>query len=206
MKIWQMCTDLPKAKQGAALFLTLSGKPKDIDVDSLTSDDGIKIVIEKLNPLYLKDKVQNAYIWYETFEPYKRPKELNMKDYINEFERLHSKIKEYDMALPDSVLAYKLLKQAELSETHKQSIRATIIDLSYENMKLRLKKTSIDICIPASQTDSIKVEPVMHLSYFKNTKDTMFHIVMQIGDLTIFVGVKELLQGICQAEIFAVKI
>ena len=99
IKIWQMFTDLPKAKQGAALFLTLSGKARDIardiDVDSLASDDGIKIIIEKLNPLYLKDKVQNAYIQYEPFEAYKRPKELNMKDYINEFERLHNKIKEY---------------------------------------------------------------------------------------------------------------
>ena len=62
IKIWQMFTDLPKAKQGAALFLTLSGKARDIGVDSLASDDGIKIIIEKLNPLYLKDKVQNAYI------------------------------------------------------------------------------------------------------------------------------------------------
>ena len=125
-----------------------------------------------LNPLYLKDKVQNAYIQYETFEAYKRPKELNMKDYINEFERLHNKIKEYDMALPDGVLAYKLLKQAGLSETHEQLIRATITDLSYENMKLQLKKTFGDICTPAGQTDNIKVEPVMHLSHSKNTKDT----------------------------------
>ena len=89
IKIWQMFTDLPKAKQGAALFLTLSGKARDkgrdiardIDVDSLASDDGIKIIIGKLNPLYLKDKVQSAYIQYETSESYKRPKELNMKDY-----------------------------------------------------------------------------------------------------------------------------
>ena len=70
----------------------------------------------------MKDKVQNAYIQYETFEAYKRPKELNMKDYINEFERSHYKIKEYDMALPDGVWAYKLLKQAGLSETHEQLI------------------------------------------------------------------------------------
>ena len=72
IKIWQMFTDLPTAKQGAALFLRLSGKPADIagdiDVDSLASGDRIKIISEKLNPLYLKDKVQNAYIQYETFE------------------------------------------------------------------------------------------------------------------------------------------
>ena len=114
-----MFTYLPKAKQGAALFRTLPGKARDIDVDCLASEDGIKIIIEKLNPLYLKDKGQNTYIQYETFESYKRPKELNMKDYINEFERLHNRVnKEYDMDLPDGVLAYKLLKQAGLFETH----------------------------------------------------------------------------------------
>ena len=52
IKIWQIFTDLPKAKQGAARFLTLSGKARDttrdIHVDSLASDDGIKIIIEKL--------------------------------------------------------------------------------------------------------------------------------------------------------------
>ena len=96
-------------------------------------------------------------------------KKLNMKDYINEFERLHHKIKEYDMALPDGILTYKLLKQAGLSETHEQLIRATITDLSYENMKLQLKKRFSDICTPAGQTDSIKVEPVIHLSHSMNT-------------------------------------
>ena len=44
------------------------------------------------------------------------------------------------MDLPDGVLAYKLLKQAGLSETHEQLIRATITDLPYENMKLQLKQ------------------------------------------------------------------
>ena len=39
-------------------------------------------------------------------------------------------------------------------------------------MKLQLKKAFGDICTPAGQTDSIKVELVMHLSHSKNTKDT----------------------------------
>ena len=47
------------------------------------------------------------------------------------------------MDLPDGVLAYKLLKQAGLSGTHEQLIRATMTDLSYENMKLQLKKKDI---------------------------------------------------------------
>ena len=39
-------------------------------------------------------------------------------------------------------------------------------------MKLQLKKTFGDIRTPAGQTDSVKVEPVMHLSHSENTKDT----------------------------------
>ena len=42
---------------------------------------------------------------------------MSITEYINEFERLHHEIKEYDMGLPSGVPAYKLLKQAGLSES-----------------------------------------------------------------------------------------
>ena len=46
---------------------------------------------------------------------------MSITEYINEFERLHHKIKENDMGLPPDVLAFKLLKQTCLSESHEQS-------------------------------------------------------------------------------------
>ena len=46
IKILQMFTDLPKAKQGAALSGKAKDIARDIDADSLASDDGIKIIIE----------------------------------------------------------------------------------------------------------------------------------------------------------------
>ena len=40
---------------------------------------------------------------------------MNMKDFINELERLYNKIREFNTELPDGVLAYCVLKSANLS-------------------------------------------------------------------------------------------
>ena len=43
------------------------------------------------------------------------------------------------MELPTGVLAYKVLKNANLSNEKQQLIRATVVSLTYENMKKQLK-------------------------------------------------------------------
>ena len=60
---------------------------------------------------------------------------MNISNYIIEFERLYNKIKNFNMTLPDGVLAYKFLNNANVSEQHKQLVRATLTVLKYENMK-----------------------------------------------------------------------
>ena len=45
---------------------------------------------------------------------------LSISDYINEFERLLNKTKQYGIAMSINVLAYRLLKSTNLSETHEQ--------------------------------------------------------------------------------------
>ena len=103
-----------KKKQGLALTLSLTGKAQDcmleLSVDDIGAEGSVKKIIDRLDKLFLNDKVQNAYIAYETLESFKKTSEMSITEYINEFERLHHKIKEYDMGLPSGVLAYKLLK------------------------------------------------------------------------------------------------
>ena len=60
---------------------------------------------------------------------------MTILDYINEFERLNNKICQFDMVLPTGVLAYKVLNNANISSEKKQLIRATVVSLTYENMK-----------------------------------------------------------------------
>ena len=98
---------------------------------------------------------------------------MNVVDYINEFDRLHSRIVEKQMKLPDGVLAYRLLKSAHLSSERQILCRATITALTYENMKKQIKAilnftTSDDSC------GKIKVEPTF--SSFEDPSGIVFQV------------------------------
>ncbi|CAF2215355.1 unnamed protein product [Rotaria magnacalcarata] len=182
ISIWQAFTELSKARQGPAIFLSLTGKPREavleLEISEISSDNGVKKLLEKLDSLYLEDKKKLAYLAYDKFENFQRPIDMSINEYIIEFERLYNKVKKYSLDLPDGVLAYRLLKSANVSEQHQQLARATLIDLTYENMKQQLKKifggptnagidknNSIDLGLSA-----IKVEPVFLESKVKENK------------------------------------
>ena len=74
------------------------------------------------------------------FEKFVRPAEMSIADYIIQFERLHIKAKSHSMEIHDGVLAYRLLNGANLSESHKQLVRATLREMKYDTMKEQLKK------------------------------------------------------------------
>ena len=73
----------------------------------------VKKLIEKLHSLYLEDVNQSAYVAYESFEMYRRPKDMNMKEFWNKFECVHNRLKVYQMELPDGVPANRALKSAK---------------------------------------------------------------------------------------------
>ena len=106
----------------------------EIEIKDLTDDQGVKKLIEKLDSLYLEDINQSAYAAYESFEMYRRPKDMNMKEFLNNSERLYNKLKVYQMELPDGVLAYRVLKSANLFEENEKLAQATITTLTYESM------------------------------------------------------------------------
>ena len=60
---------------------------------------------------------------------------MTISDYINEFERLLNKTKRYGSDMSTGILAYRLLKSANLSEQHQKLARATITELKYDTMK-----------------------------------------------------------------------
>ena len=163
-------TDPDKKTQGPAIFLSLNGNPRasvlELDVGVISGDKGVEAILEQLDKLYLKDRHQTAYLAYEAFEKFQRPVAMSMTDFINEFERMYHKLKQHKMELPDGVLAYRLLKSAHLSEQHEQLARATLTELTYDNMKGQLKKIFGD---PASLENvshmpSVKVEPVLQVN------------------------------------------
>ena len=87
IEICQAFTDLAPKKQGPAIFLTLQGKAQEaaleIEIEDLTDYQGVKKLIEKLGPPYLEDINQSAYAVHESFEMCRRPKDMNMKEFLN---------------------------------------------------------------------------------------------------------------------------
>ena len=74
-----------------------------------------------------------------------RPNTLFIPEYINEFEKCLNKIKNYGTEMLDNILAYCLLKNANLKQSKEQPIKAIISDLRYNLMKEQLKKIFGDL-------------------------------------------------------------
>ena len=74
------------------------------------------------------------------------------------------KLKAHNMELPDGVLAYRVLANANISDHLKQLVSATLPELSYQKMKEQLLKVFNDSSVFSSDADiknvsSIGLEP-----------------------------------------------
>ena len=163
LEIWQLFTDISDEKQGPAVFLTLEGKAKEAVLELPTSDikgsDGVRNIIKKLDSLYKRDEAQIAFEAYENFEQFRRPSNMTMNEYIIEFERLLCRTRSHGSQMSENILAYRLLKSANLTSHHEELARATLTKLDYENMKLQLKKIFGDQVKSSTSGDfSVKIE------------------------------------------------
>ena len=116
--------------------------------------------------MYAKDINALAYMAYDQFENFKQPDEMSIIDYINEFERLNNKIRQFDMVLPTRVLTYKVLNNPNIPSEKKQLIKATVVTLTYENMTKQLK-TMYDSSGNSFNSDDnfdIEREPVYYVN------------------------------------------
>ena len=144
MKLWEMATNIDKAKKAPTVFLTLEDNAKEaileMDPATLNTENGMKLLYEKLDELYKGDENQEAFHAFESFETYKRPKEMSVEDYLIEFDRLVAELKANAIVLPEPVLAYRVLKSAEVTSEEEKIIRATVKELKLKDMSDQLRK------------------------------------------------------------------
>ncbi len=164
LKIWQALTDLPAKKQGPSLYLSLTGRAREaaleLDIGDISKDDGVEKILQRLDKLYLQDTNQSAYLAYQEFENFKRPLQMSMREYLNNFEKLYTKIKAHRMELPDGVRAYRVLNSANLSEEEMKLCRATLTTLKYDSMVEQLLKIFGDTVSPSFGKSDVKEESV----------------------------------------------
>lgn len=172
LEVWKIYTNMAAEKKGPRLYLTLTGKAREIarevDINEIGSATGLEQIVAKLNEHFQKDKVQRSYLELEKFEKFRRSSGMKMNDYITEFERLNNRIKDHEMTLPDGVVAYKLLHHANLNENEINLIKVTMSQLSYKEVKDKMTKMFSDI----TNTGTVKAESSIKVEdTFYNTKE-----------------------------------
>ena len=121
--MWTLVTAVPKREQAIIVLLeSLDGNHKaekavaDLTADELNKGDGLKILLEKLDVSFQADKIDDAYRTYVDFNSYMKSPHIS----IIKFEHRYFKTVQYDMKLPDIVLAFKLLDGARLTDDQRQ--------------------------------------------------------------------------------------
>ena len=89
----------------------------------ISGENGVDAIINRLNRIYKKDETLENYMVLEKFETSKRPENIKISDYLNKFEQLYNQTKSYRTQMSQNVLAYWLLKSANLPELHKQIVK-----------------------------------------------------------------------------------
>lgn len=131
---WSEITDLDKQKRGVAIALTL---PEDdeskirekvfdqIKLDDLKKDTGFDTLLEFLDK-HLADSLEK----FEEFEDLKRAEGQTINEYIAVFDSKYCKIEKKNMTLPPEILAFKLLRKANITKEEKQLV---LTGMNYEN-------------------------------------------------------------------------
>ena len=144
IKIWELVTSLNKTKRALMVFSSLEGTAREavleLDTAVLNSEDGMEKLYEKLDTLFLEDVNQSAFRAYETFENYQRPPGTLLEDFLIEFGRLVAKLKDFNILLPETVLAFRALKSANITKDNEKLVKATVSELTLSSMSEQLRK------------------------------------------------------------------
>ena len=94
----QIITSVLKKEQGIVVLLDLlegNGKAEkaiaDIRAEEVNNGDGIKVIIDMLDPILLEESVGEAYKVYSNFINYSKSNEITISEILLEFEHLYKK-------------------------------------------------------------------------------------------------------------------
>ena len=95
VQMWQIVTSVEENQQAIILLLeSLEGNPKaekavsDLTATDLNTDQGMNLLFEKLDKVFQSETIDETYSTYSAFVSFKRTDQMNMSDYILEYEHL----------------------------------------------------------------------------------------------------------------------
>ena len=149
---WREVTEISKAKQGIVIALSL---PEDdsnqirekvfnqISLDDLKKEDGLDILIKFMDAHLKKDELTDSVEKFEEFEDFQRAENHSVNEYILSFDAKYRKLEKLNIKLPTEILAFKLLKRANISREEKLLVLTGINygnrETLYEDAKRSLK-------------------------------------------------------------------
>ena len=168
---WSEITELKRDKQGIAVVLSLPEEDENqikdkvfdqIPVDDLKDDSGLDILLAFLDKHLGKDDLADSLDKFEDFDEFSRKDGQSIQEYIAMFDSKYRKVEKKSMALPSEILAFKLIKKANITKEEKMLV---LTGMNFENKltlseeaKASLKKFKGDkIC--TNENQAIKLEP-----------------------------------------------
>ena len=165
---WREITDLAKNKQGIAVVLSLleddEHQIKDkvfdqISIDDLKDNLGLDILIAFLDKHLANDDLTDSL---KKIGEFRRNDGQTINEYIAMFDSKYRKIEKKKLTLPSKILAFKLLKKANITKEERLLVltgmhyenKSTL----YEEAKASLKKFKGDESVQKEKS-SIKLEP-----------------------------------------------
>ena len=155
VEAWQILTEQSKENQAIQLALKIKCETiaqtvfSKLTTAQMNTEDGVKILINQLDKICLANSVEGVFTAIEKLEQFHRPPGMTIVSYLEEFERLKGMIDEH-MPLNedgtgkrdcvDSILAFRLMKQANLVESEELMVRAHVKDLTVNEMCEVLKR------------------------------------------------------------------
>lgn len=173
VEVWKLSTETVKAKQALKLALKIKDEKisealfRNVSAPDLNAEEGVKKLITELDKILLANHVERLFTAIENFETFTRSNSTSVNDYIDEFQSLRGLV---EQARPrdeagnpidclDSLLAFRLLKQARLPESELQMIRVSVKKLTFNEIEESLKRcygdrkltfTSSPVSLPVS--------------------------------------------------------
>ena len=136
---WQMVTDIPVDKQGIVIALTLPNDDKhkiqeevfsQIGREKLSQENGLDTLINFLDSKLMKDDLSDSLEKFEEFEDFQRVNGQNITEYIAAFDSRYRKMEKFKIKLPSEILAFKLLRRANISKEEKMLV---LTGMNYAN-------------------------------------------------------------------------
>ena len=183
--IWRKFTSLEPEKQGPASVITRRcGVRLELDSDIISGKDGGDKIIARLDKIYKKYELTQKYNVLESFEKYKRKDNATIGNFQTELEKSFHKTRSHDgTMMPDNILAYHLIKSANLTTRDEQLLKATINKLSYDIVKSKLIKIFLEdneISTADFKELHIRQEPTYH------AKNYLYNEVVGLNQEEIF--------------------